>query len=176
MFQLPLLGSIVQQDSVGFIFIADRSSNRVRRVNPAGIISTFAGNGRYAGEWTYMSLPDPKVELSELGDNGPATLASLEYPYDVKGDKEGNIFIAEFTGCRVRMISSNIITTIIGSDKCRYATYDVQFRPTDIVSSVRSLWVVNKDTFYFSEGGRLTLATTIKQSEEEKKGDFKEQL
>ncbi len=109
---------------LGFIFIADRSSNRIRRVNPAGIISTFAENGRYAGERTYMSLPEPKVELSELGDNGLATLASLKYPYDVKGDKEGNIFIPEWTGCRVRMVSSNIIT-IIGSDKCRYATYDV---------------------------------------------------
>ncbi len=149
-------------DSLGFIFIADRSSNKVRRVNPAGIISTFAGNGRYAGEWT-SRRHDPKVPQSELGDNGPATLASLEYPYDVKGDKEGNIFIAEWTGCRVRMISSNIITTIIGSDKCRYATYDVQYRIGDILDPIWSLWVVNKHKFYFSERGRLTLATSVQK-------------
>lgn len=60
-------------DSLGFIYIADRSSNRVRRVTPAGIIATFAGNGRYTGERTYMSLPDPRVGKEELGDNGPAT-------------------------------------------------------------------------------------------------------
>eukprot|EP01040_Poterioochromonas_malhamensis_P002975 gene2975-3162_t len=30
-------------------------------------------------EWIYMSLPNPNVEKSELGDNGPATLASLEW-------------------------------------------------------------------------------------------------
>jgi hypothetical protein len=47
--------------------------------NSAGIIAIFAGNGRYAGEWIYMSLPNPNVEKSELGDNGPATLASLEW-------------------------------------------------------------------------------------------------
>ncbi len=154
-------------DSLGFIFIADRSSNKVRRVNPAGIISTFAGNGRHAGERTSISRPDPKVPQSELGDNGPATLASLEYPYDVKGDKEGNIFIAEWTGCRVRMISSNIITTIIGSDKCRYATYDVQFQTGKVVDPIWSLWVVNKDKFYFIEKGKLTLATSVQQADKQ---------
>lgn len=166
-------------DSLGFIFIADRSSNKVRRVNPAGIIATFAGNGRYAGEWTSRSRPDPRVPQSELGDNGPPTLASLEYPYDVKGDKEGNLYIAESKGCRVRMISSNIITTIIGSDKCRHATYDVQFQISAVVNPISSIWVVNKETIYFLEWAKLSLATSNKQAEEgkqEKEPDEQEKV
>lgn len=84
----------------------------------------------------------------------------------MQGDKKGNIFIAEFKGCRVRMVSSNIITTIVGSDLCRYATFDVQPQMSALVSSVRSLLVVNKAALYFSEGGRLTLATSLEGEEE----------
>lgn len=48
-------------------------------MNPVGIISTFAGNGRYAREWTFVNCPDPKLPQLELGDNGPASLASSKY-------------------------------------------------------------------------------------------------
>lgn len=63
------------------------------------------------------------------------------------------------------MVSLDIITTIIGSDTCRYATYHAQ---SNIVDPIWSLWVVKKEKIYFSVAGRLTLAT-IKQSEEEEK-------
>lgn len=62
------------------------------------------------------------------------------------------------------MVSLDIITTIIGSDTCRYATYHAQSNVVDPIS----LWVVKKEKIYFSVAGRLTLAT-IKQSEEEEK-------
>src|ERR1019366_512229 len=51
-------------DSAGNLYIADSVNNRVRMVDPSGIITTFAGNGSVnpPGFW---------------GDTGPATDASL---------------------------------------------------------------------------------------------------
>src|SRR5262249_37837284 len=49
----------------GSIYIADPAANRVRKVNPNGIISTVAGNG----------LPCNSPATDPCGDEGPATQA-----------------------------------------------------------------------------------------------------
>ena len=63
------------------IYFADTESNRVRVISQStGIISTVAGNG--AARYT--------------GDKGPATLATLYYPFDVALDAQsGVLYIAD---------------------------------------------------------------------------------
>lgn len=76
--------------------------NRVRRVGTNGIITTIAGGVRYLGEG--------------IGDGGPATEAYLSGPNDVVGDKEGNLYIAEALGYRIRTVASDgIIRTFAGT-------------------------------------------------------------
>jgi len=86
-------------DAAGNLFIADLSNLRVRKVTPAGIISTVAGNG---------------IERFS-GDGGPATAAGLE---DVRGlavDSQNNLYIS--TTYRIRMVNSTgIIRTIAGGE------------------------------------------------------------
>jgi trimeric autotransporter adhesin len=93
-------------DKWGNYYFADAASNRVRKINTLGIISTIAGNGMggYAG------------------DNASATLARLNGPVDVKLDASNNIFIADLQNNRVRKIdaSSGIITTIAGTGIAGY--------------------------------------------------------
>jgi hypothetical protein len=63
-------------DSAGNIYIADWSSNRVRKVTVStGIITTIAGNG---GTGSYS------------GDSGAATAADLYRPYGVAIDSTGS--------------------------------------------------------------------------------------
>jgi trimeric autotransporter adhesin len=76
------------------------SSNRVRKINTAGIITTIAGNG--VGGFG--------------GDNGPATLAELSAPTCVAVDASGNVYITDIDNNRVRKVNtSGIITTIGGT-------------------------------------------------------------
>ncbi len=90
-------------DSAGNIYISDLSTNVIRKVNTAGIISTVAGNG--------------KTTFS--GDGGPATSAALQLSSNHDGiavDNAGNLYIADFGGNRVRKVdTSGIIRTVAGN-------------------------------------------------------------
>jgi sugar lactone lactonase YvrE len=87
-------------DAAGNLYIADLSNNRIRKVDPNGIISTVVGND--AGEFS--------------GDGGPATSASLWGPKGVTIDSGGTLYIADFNNGRVRKVDANgIITTVAGN-------------------------------------------------------------
>jgi len=87
-------------DSAGNLFIADLANNRIRKVTPAGTISTVAGNGT------------PGFS----GDGGPATSAELFSPWDVAVDGAGNLFIADaFNDCIRKVTPGGTIGTVAGN-------------------------------------------------------------
>jgi hypothetical protein len=88
-------------DNLNNIYISEQYNNRVRIINTSGIINTFAGiNNNYGFS----------------GDGGLATAALLSSPISISGDNDGNIFIAEFSGARIRKVALNgIISTIAGN-------------------------------------------------------------
>ena len=86
--------------SDGTFYFSD-DSHRIRKVTPAGIITTIAG---IAG-------------TSPLGDFGPATAAALYYPAGLALDDAGNkLYVADEYHNRIRMIdlTSGTIVTIAG--------------------------------------------------------------
>lgn len=76
-------------DAQGNLFIADHNNNVVRRVDPSGKISTFAGTGTAA--------------LG--GDEGPAAAAQLNQPSELAIDAAGNLYIADTWNYRVRKVT-----------------------------------------------------------------------
>ena len=87
-------------DAGGNLYIADVANNRIRKVNTGGIISTIAGTGT-AGYG---------------GDGGQATNAQLNGPDGVTLDASGNLYIADYSNNRIRMVNTaGIITTIVGT-------------------------------------------------------------
>jgi sugar lactone lactonase YvrE len=81
----------------GDVLIADQGDQRVRRVDPSGIIHTVAGNGLNA----------------TTGDGGPASAATLSYPTSLLVDRSRRVLVTE--GSRVRSIERDgTINTVAG--------------------------------------------------------------
>ena len=97
----------VAVDPDGNIVIADTGNRRIRRVDAqANSISTIAGDGR----------------RGHAGDGGPATDASLVVPRRVAVDADGNVFISDALGHRIRAIKSDgTITTVAGDGIIEFA-------------------------------------------------------
>jgi uncharacterized repeat protein (TIGR01451 family) len=86
-------------DSAGNLYIGD-GSFQVRKVNPGGTISHFAGTAGVDGD---------------SGDSGPAASAQLSYPAGLAVDSTGNLYIADEFNQVIRKINtSGIITTYAG--------------------------------------------------------------
>ena len=84
----------------GGYLIADSDNDRIRRVSPAGQITTVAGNGTRGFS----------------GDGGPATAAALNAPYGVSALPDGSFYIAESGNHRIRRVAPDgTITTVAGT-------------------------------------------------------------
>ena len=97
-------------DSAGNLYVADILNARVRKVTFVGSvasISTFAGNGLGDG--------GAPTGSGGSGDNGPAVNAGISDPQGVAVDPQGNVYISEGGGNRVRKVSNGIITTVAGT-------------------------------------------------------------
>lgn len=94
-------GLVVGPDQA--LYFCDTSNHAIRRIAPDQTITTIAGTGT----------------AGYNGDNGPATKAMLNEPYEVRFDKQGNLFIVERLNHVVRRVDgrSGVITTIAGTGK-----------------------------------------------------------
>jgi hypothetical protein len=96
----------VSTDLSGNTYIADESNCKVRKVSPAGIISTLAGTGT-CGPLT--------------GAGGPATHAQLSGPIGVAADAAGNVYFADHFNSEVDKVSpAGILTVFAGTGTSGY--------------------------------------------------------
>jgi sugar lactone lactonase YvrE len=88
-------------DAAGNLYVADFDNSRVRKIDPAGNVTTVAGDG------------NPGFN----GDGLAATATSLNGPTDMTFDGAGNMFIADLRNQRVRRVdaASGVVTTIAGT-------------------------------------------------------------
>jgi sugar lactone lactonase YvrE len=84
-------------DADGNLFVADGGNNRVRRIDTAGIITTYAGGGTLQGT---------------AADGGAATAAALELVLALGFDPNGNLIAGAEPGLRRIDRSTGIISTI----------------------------------------------------------------
>jgi sugar lactone lactonase YvrE len=82
------LPRVVAVDSFGNLYFADSGNARIRKVSN-GVITTVAGNGTSGFG----------------GDSGPATSAQLSNPWGVTVDAAGNVYIADTSNDRIRVLT-----------------------------------------------------------------------
>jgi len=88
----------VARDAVGNVYVADLYNNLIRKITPAGIVSTFAGSGAAGNA------------------NGTGTAASFNSPIGITTDPSGNVFVADLGNNLIRMITpAGVVSTLAGS-------------------------------------------------------------
>ena len=87
----------VAVDSSGNVYVADFGNNRIRKIDPAGVVTTFAGS-------------------TSGDDDGTGTAAQFYNPYGVAVDSSGHVYVADSNNHRIRKISpTGVVTTFAGS-------------------------------------------------------------
>jgi len=88
----------------GNIYVADQAGQRIRKVTPGGVVTTFAGTG-VAG-----------------ANNGAAAQATFNAPWGLCFDAAGNMFVAEYSNHLVRKITPmGIVSTYAGNGTAGFA-------------------------------------------------------
>ena len=116
-------------DKFGNLYVADQVNLRVRKINTAGIISTFAGSGGFS--------------VTGTGDGGIATAATFNFIAGVTSDDTGNIYIADYNAGKVRKVDTfGIIHTIAGNGTPTYMGDGVPA----IEAQIAPVWLGFNDT------------------------------
>jgi sugar lactone lactonase YvrE len=85
-------------NSTGILYVADTGNDRIRKITPEGIVSTFAGSG--------------SLNFSD----GVGTAASFSSPSDLAIDSQRNLYVADILNHRIRKITSEgVVTTYAGT-------------------------------------------------------------
>ncbi|RZI44137.1 hypothetical protein EGT07_01530 [Herbaspirillum sp. HC18] len=83
-------------DTAGNLFMTDSSDTSIRKITPAGVVTTFAGSIKFSG----------------LAD-GVGTAAQLNAPHGITIDRQGNLYVADTGNCALRKITPNANVTTV---------------------------------------------------------------
>ncbi len=104
-------------DSSGNIYVADSDNSIIYKINPSGIVTTFAGANAYLSCPVGMAVDSSgNVYVADYGNNRICKFTSegamttlpgtFNYPYDVAVDSSGNVYVADTGYSRIQKIDS----------------------------------------------------------------------
>ena len=89
----------VALDSAGNVYLADPGNHAIRKISPAGVVSTLAGTGT-------------RGFSSSFGD----ATGSFNFPFGVAVDSSGNVYVADSDNHAIRKISpTGVVSTLAGN-------------------------------------------------------------
>jgi len=85
-------------DANGNVYVADYANNTIRKITPAGVVTTLAGNSQASGS-----------------ADGPGASARFYLPVGIAVDGSGNLYVTEQGNDAVRMITpAGVVSTLAG--------------------------------------------------------------
>ena len=92
----------IATDPAGNAYIADSANNVIRKMTPAGVVTTFAGGGGVGG--TAAGFAD-----------GTGTAALFSAPVATAFDSAGNLYVADYLNWAIRKITpAGVVSTLAG--------------------------------------------------------------
>jgi hypothetical protein len=87
-------------DAGGYIYVADSWNDAIRRVTPAGMVTTLGGVGSvwsydYSREWTNVSFAYGNID-------GRGTNAAFNFPIAIAADSATNLYIVDCFNYTIR--------------------------------------------------------------------------
>jgi len=130
-------------DPAGNLYVCDNSNDRIRRIDrQSGIITTVFGTGQRASN----------------GDGGPAVEASTLMPDALCLDSQGNLYVGEKYGYRIRKVSAatGIASTLVGNGVPGFGEEGLPGSQTHVNSVECGIWADPDGTVFWSDcSGRL---------------------
>ncbi len=95
----------VAVDASGTVYVAETGNNCIRKVTPAGVVTTLAGSASNSG---YA--------------DGTGTAAWFNSPQGMAVDANGNLYVADNGNNCIRMVTpAGVVSTLLGSTTCGFA-------------------------------------------------------
>jgi len=89
----------VTVDGAGNLYVADTNNQTIRKISPAGAVTTLAGAAGVSG-----------------GADGPGSVARFQNPSDLTVDSAGNVYVADTDNHAIRKISpGGTVATVAGT-------------------------------------------------------------
>jgi sugar lactone lactonase YvrE len=89
----------IVKDASGNLYVADDYNNTIRKITPSGVVTTLAGMAGQSGEV-----------------DGTGNVARFSAPHGITIDSSGNLYVADYTGQTIRMVTqAGVVTTIAGA-------------------------------------------------------------
>jgi streptogramin lyase len=89
----------IAADSMGNVYVADTNNHTIRKITPAGVVSTLAGTPNMPGS-----------------TDGNGAAARFHFPEGIAADSAGNVYVADTDNNTIRKITPNaVVTTVAGT-------------------------------------------------------------
>jgi gliding motility-associated-like protein len=125
-------------DAAGNFYVPEYYNKVIRKITPAGVVTTYAG-----------------VLLRPGNTGGPALSATFNGPTSVAFDSSGNMFVADYFGETIRKITpAGVVTTFAGSGVLGYTD---GVGTAAVFNQPYGLAIDKNDNIYVAEVGNHTI-------------------
>ena len=149
-------------DAAGNVYVADEGNELIRKITPAGVVTTLAGSGSMGSA------------------NGTGSAASFKYPRGIAVDASGNVYVADTGNALVRKITPGGVVSTFSATGSSGMTIDPngnlfvcvgtgiqEITPAGVVSSVFAPFTdplflaYQNGTLYVSDWGKQAVGDVL---------------